>query len=302
MDINNCLPPVKVEILMKCICCESRRITSTIIGSSEYYKCSFCGLFFISKEADNNRKNIVFDHYRKIDPHERVAASKQFFFKTTLDYLSTQFNNEKRSLLDVGCGFGYFLELASRNGWSVSGVEIVGAAVQSARKTVGEKNIFHGSLKEAQYSEEYFDAITLWDVLVMVDSPFEKLQECYRILKRQGKIGIRVRNVLFQNMTYKIYFPFRNIASWLKVRKPYVFHRYNFHAKSLRLLLERVGFSAIQITNSPLTKGDPYSHTRNNKLTSVSKLLVDAIVRAIFQISGGRLIIGPSLLVWAEKM
>jgi 2-polyprenyl-3-methyl-5-hydroxy-6-metoxy-1,4-benzoquinol methylase len=287
---------------MKCICCESRRIISTIIGSEEYYKCSFCGLVFISREARNNRKNIVFEHYRNIDPHERVAASKQLFYKSTLDYLSTQVKNEKRSILDVGCGFGYFLEFASRNGWIVSGVEIVDPAVQSARKRVGGKNIFHGSLKEAQYSEGCFDAITLWDVLVMVDSPFEELKECYRILKRRGKIGIRVRNVFFQKMTYKIYFPFRNVASWLNVRKPYVFHRYNFHAKSLRLLLERAGFSSIQITNSLLTEGDPYSHTGIDKLTSILKFSVDVVARVLFPISRGRLITGPSLLVWAEKL
>jgi 2-polyprenyl-3-methyl-5-hydroxy-6-metoxy-1,4-benzoquinol methylase len=257
---------------------------------------------FISRETHNKSKNIAIEHYRNIDPHERVAASKQFFFKSTLDYLSTQIKNEERSILDVGCGFGYFLELASRNDWIVSGVEIVDAAVQKARKRVGGENIFHGSLKEAQYSEECFDAITLWDVLVMVDSPFEELKECYRILKRRGKIGIRVRNVLFQKMTYKIYFPFRNVASWLNVSKPYVFHRYNFHAKSLRLLLERAGFSSIQITNSPLTEGDPYSHTRIDKLTSVLKFLVDTVARVMFQISGGRLITGPSLLVWAEKL
>jgi len=273
-----------------------------MIGSREYFKCLFCGLMFISKRTAIDRKNIVLEHYRKIDPHERVAASKQFFFKSTLDYLSTQVKNEKRSILDVGCGFGYFLELASRNDWIVSGVEIVDAAVLSARKKVGEENIFHGSLKEAHYSEECFDAITLWDVLVMVDSPFEVLEECHRILKRQGTIGIRVRNVFFQKMIYTIYFPFRGVASNLNIKKPYVFHRYNFTAKSLRLLLQRLGFSRIQITNSPLTEGDPYSYARIGKLTGFLKLSVDMVDRVVFKISGGQLITGPSLLIWAEKL
>jgi 2-polyprenyl-3-methyl-5-hydroxy-6-metoxy-1,4-benzoquinol methylase len=287
---------------MECICCESNRIIPTIIASSEYYKCLFCGLVFTSREAGNNRNDMVLQHYRQIDPHERVAASKQLFFQSTLDYLTSQVKNENRSILDVGCGFGYFLEFATRNGWIVSGVEIVDAAVQAARKRVGGENIFHGSLQEAQYAEECFDAITLWDVLVMVDSPLEELKECHRILKSRGKIGIRVRNASFQNMTYKIYFPFRNIASWLNMKKPYVFHRYNFHPKSLRLLLERAGFSSVQISNSPLTEGDPYSHTRIDKLTSALKWLVDTVATSIFQISAGRLLTGPSLLVWAEKL
>jgi SAM-dependent methyltransferase len=287
---------------MKCICCESRRIISTIIGSEEYYKCSFCGLVFISREARNNRKNIVFEHYRNIDPHERVAASKQLFYKSTLDYLSTQVKNEKRSILDVGCGFGYFLEFASRNGWIVSGVEIVDHAVENARKTVGDENIFHGSLRDANYPDGYFDAITLWDVLVMVDRPFEEVKECYRILKQGGKIGIRVRNVLFQKTIFQLYSPFSNVASRFNIKNPYVFHRHNFSPKSLRLLLQRAGFRPILITNSPLTEGDPYSHTRIDKLTSFLKFWIDIFARVLFQMSRGRLVTGPSLLVWAEKL
>jgi 2-polyprenyl-3-methyl-5-hydroxy-6-metoxy-1,4-benzoquinol methylase len=252
--------------------------------------------------ANDNFQNIISKYYQNVDPHEQVALSKQSFFNMTLDYLSSQVKSNNRSILDVGCGFGYFLKSASEDGWETYGVEISDAAVWDARKTVKEAKIFHGSLKDAHYSDEYFDAITLWDVLVMVDSPFDELKECHRILKPRGKIGIRVRNVFFQKMAYKIYFPFRNIASWLKIKKPYVFHRYNFGAKSLQLLLHRAGFRPILITNSPLTEGDPYSHTRVDKLTGFLKSSVHIVGRVLFQISGGRLVTGPSLLVWAEKL
>jgi 2-polyprenyl-3-methyl-5-hydroxy-6-metoxy-1,4-benzoquinol methylase len=168
---------------------------------------------FSSYRTDKNVRDTVLSYYQNHDPHEKIATAKQAFFKSALNYLNSEIKTHKKSILDVGCGFGYFLEFTSRDDWSVFGVEIVDTAAQSAKKRVGEKNIFHGSLKDAQYSDECFDAITLWDVLVMVDSPFEELQECYRILKRRGKIGIRVRNVLFQKMTYTIYFPFRTVAS-----------------------------------------------------------------------------------------
>jgi len=287
---------------MECICCQSNRIIAQTIALREYYKCLFCGFIFTSERADNNFRNIVSNHYQNIDPHEQIAASKQSFFKFTLDYLASEIKADTMSILDVGCGFGYFLEFASKHGWDTYGVEITDAAVQGARRKIGEANIFHGSLREAYYSDERFDTITLWDVLFMVDSPFEELKECYRILKHGGKIGIRVRNVLFQKMTYTIYFPFRTVASWLNIKRPYVFHRYNFTTKSLRLLLQRLGFSRIHITNSPLTKSDPYSYTRIGKLTGFLKFSVDIFARVTFQMSRGRLITGPSLLVWAEKL
>jgi ubiquinone/menaquinone biosynthesis C-methylase UbiE len=287
---------------MKCICCQSNQIIFQPIGWREYYKCLSCDFIFTPEEVDNDSRNTVLSHYQNIDPHERVAASKQSFFNSTLSYLSSQVKIENRSILDVGCGFGYFLEFASKHGWNTYGVEIADAAVQGAKKKVGEANIFHGSLKNAYYSDECFDAITLWDVLVMVESPFEELEECFRTLKHRGKIGIRVRNVFFQKMIFQLYAPFSNVGSRFNIKNPYVFHRHNFSPKSLRLLLKRVGFRRIQITNSPLTEGDPYSHTRINKLTSVAKFLVDAASGTMFQISRGRLITGPSLLVWAEKL
>jgi len=268
----------------------------------KYYNCEFCGFLFTPERAENNSRSILKRHYRDIDPHERVAASKQSFFNLTIDYLSSEVKSNNRSILDVGCGFGYFLKSASGDGWKTYGVEISDAAVRGARKRVKEANIFHGSLKDAHYSDEYFDAITLWDVLVMVDNPFDELKECHRVLKQRGKIGIRVRNVLFQKMAYKIYFPFRDVASWLKIKQPYVFHQYNFGAKSLQLMLNRAGFGRIQVTNSPLTEGDPYSHTRIDKITSIQKFLIDIVAGFLFRISRGRLIAGPSLLVWSEKL
>jgi 2-polyprenyl-3-methyl-5-hydroxy-6-metoxy-1,4-benzoquinol methylase len=272
------------------------------MGWREYYKCLFCDFIFSPTKVDNNSRNIVLSHYQNIDPHKRVAASKQSFFNLTLSYLCSQIKIENRSILDVGCGFGYFLEFALKRGWNTYGVEIADAAVQGAQKKVGEASIFHGPLKEANYSDEFFDAITLWDVLAIVGNPLEELQECHRILKHQGRIGIRVRNVFFQKMAYKIYFPLRHVASWLKIKKPYVFYRYNFGAKSLRLLLNRAGFRPILLTNSPLTEGDPYSHIRIDKFTSFLKFWIDIFARLIFQMTRGRLITGPSLLVWAEKL
>ena len=240
-------------------------------------------------------------YYQNYDPHQRIATSKQHFFRWTLDYLSSEVQTDKRSLLDVGCGFGYFLELASRNSWNTYGVEIVDSAVEVARNKLGEKNIYHGSLRNAHYLDEYFDAITLWDVLVMVENPIEELRECYRILKGGGKIGIRVRNVDFQKIIYHIYLPLSKVASALQIKRPYVFHPHNFTKTALELILRRGGFSDIQIINSPLTKGDPYGHSQNRVLTTIIKNTTDILTKILFQLSRGRLIIGPSLLAWAEK-
>ena len=257
---------------------------------------------FTFSEAYTHANSSVLNHYQNYDPHEQVATSKQSFFRWTLDYLSSEIKTNQRSILDVGCGYGYFLELASRNNWNTYGVEILDSAVEVARKKLGQENIFHGSLRNAHYPDEYFDAITLWDVLVMVDSPVEELRECYRILKPGGKLGIRVRNVDFQKVIYRIYFPLNKVVSALKIKKPYVFHPHNFSKKSLDLILRREGFDNIEIINSPLTKGDPYGHSQFRGFASIIKYATDFSTKIPSNLSRGRLIIGPSLLAWAEKV
>ena len=154
---------------------------------------------------------------------------------------------------------------------------------------------------DANYPDCSFDAITAWDVLFIVDDPLKELKESYRILKHGGQIGIRVRNVIFQQLIYSLYLPIQNLASRFGVRNPYVFHRYCFTSKSMYSLLSRSGFRHIKISNSPLTKGDPYSHAKMSRLTIFTKALIELSARVIFSLTRGRYIVGPSLLVWAEK-
>lgn len=284
-----------------CICCESDQVVPEMVGSIPYSKCMFCGFMFVAEEESKNKRNTVSNHYQQIDPHARVAVSKKSFFRETLDYLSSAIKSPERTLLDVGCGFGYFLEFAARNGWDTYGVEIVDIAVEAARLKVGQKKIFHGSLKEANYEDNYFDALTAWDVLVMVENPFEELKECYRIIKEKGKIGIRVRNVTFQRLAYRLYAPFRKTASYLNIKTPYVFHPYCFTGKSIIYLLQRAGFDSTEVINSPLTEGDPYSYTGITWLTTLLKTAVDLSTKSLYWLTGGRWVLGPSLIAWARK-
>ncbi len=286
---------------MNCICCLSSWITSWPSGPAGHYLCRCCGFIFKGDGKKNNDINRMINHYQEIDPHEQVAESKLKFFNSALNFLSAYFEKGKGRILDVGCGYGYFLELVKQRGWNGYGVEIMKTAADIAAEKVGTNNIFSGRLKEAYYPKNSFDAITLWDILFIVDDPFEELQECYRILQCGGTIGIRVRNAFFQKMIYRIYQPCSGVASRLNIKNPVVFHQYCYSGQSIRELLFRVGFRHIQVFNSPLTIGDPYGHTAKIALTQSAKRIIDFVAKVIFLASSNRWVVGPSLLIWAEK-
>jgi ubiquinone/menaquinone biosynthesis C-methylase UbiE len=287
--------------MMNCICCNSRAITPSPFFLKRFYLCRGCGLIFQNQpDIDNLTDNIV-HHYQDIDPHEAVALSKKVFFEFALNYLGSKIGIRDKKILDVGCGYGYFLKLALKKGWEPNGVEVTENAAITARLEFGEKNIFQGMLNEANFEDNYFDAITLWDVMVMVNNPYEELKECHRILKQNGIIGIRLRNVAFQKLVYCMHLPFKKIYRKFGVKHPTVFHPFCFSPRSIKQLVQKSGFTNIRIENSPLTSGDPYAYGISRVPVQLAKTLVHLISKLIFMISRGRWIIGPSLLIWAEK-
>lgn len=286
---------------MNCVCCDSIRINQCFIETDEYYLCHNCGFLRLKNSKEKENSSCLQRHYQKNDPHKEVSNSKIAFYKLVLNYLSFCRKTNGKKILDIGCGYGYFLEMASKKGWEPTGIEVVQDAVESSQKKVGFNNIFQGKLKAGCLSANSFDVITLWDVIAIVDNPYDELKECYRLLKRGGLIGIRTRNVFFQLSVFRLFGFIKKIAIPFGIKEPYVFNRYCFSSRSLRALLSRLGFINIKISNSPLTSGDPYNHMALHYPVRLAKTCIYICSKFLFWITNGRRLIGPSLLIWAEK-
>ena len=286
---------------MHCICCLSTNLKPQPLEFEDFFSCPNCGLLFQSRNKPAAIQSSIVEHYQDDDPHSQVADSKLPFFNHAMDYLSTAVDQNNRTILDIGCGPGYFLELAKQRGWKVYGAELVNTLANQAKQRLATENIYPAKLKAANFPDDFFGAITLWDVLFIVENPSLELEECYRILRHGGTVGIRVRNVLFQKFAYYAFLPFKAICRKFGIKYPSVFHPYCFNSKSICSLLSRLGYTNIQIINSPLTTGDPYSHASLKGLLKNTKRLINFISKAVFKLSRKKWIIGPSLLIWAQK-
>jgi len=104
-------------------------------------------------------------------------------------------NGKKRGkLLDIGCGSGEFLNRMRKLGWDVMGIELDRKAIKLAREHFG-LNIYEGTLEEASFSENEFDAITMNHVIEHLCDPITTLKKCYRILKPRGKLVVITPNI-----------------------------------------------------------------------------------------------------------
>ena len=285
----------------KCPCCASNKLCYEPYSLSCYSRCVNCGLVF--SESGSRRDNTLSSlYYLERDPHLNVAQSKRAFYKLALLHLEKKFNGvRKRRLLDVGCGYGYFIRFAENVGWRSNGVEIVEEIARGANDKLGESKVFRGVLKDAHFEKNHFQVVTMWDVLHSVKDPYMELSECFRIMAPGGLIGVRTRNVTFQILCFRIFQALKETRHNIPASVPYVFHEFCFSKKSLIKLFGRIGFVEIEVTNSPSTKGDPYNYTKMKAITSVLKEIVDLSVRFLHFISGRHLVLGPSILLWAKK-
>jgi SAM-dependent methyltransferase len=240
-------------------------------------------------------------HFRAVDPHGAVAASKAGFYAQALGSLNSRIPRQPRTLLDVGCGFGYFLERAAAGGWQTMGVDIVPEAVSAARERVPLACLLATDLRGAGLAAGSLEAITMWDVLDMVPDPAAELVECMRVLAPGGVIGIRIRNLVGQLWLYRCYTRLGWLWRRAGIKSPFTFHRRSFAPKAIEHLLARTGFSEIESSNSPLTQGNPYDYSSLRGLAAFGKFGVAMLSGLISRLTGGRLLLGPSLLVWARK-
>ena len=114
-------------------------------------------------------------------------------------------------------------------------------------------------------------------------------------------IAIRVRNGPCQLGIYRLHRGLRRLWERLGIRPLFVFHRFSFTHRAIERLLQNRGFEILSIRNSPLTRGEPYQIRSMKGILQVGKTGVGVISDALFRLSAGRAIAGPSLLAWARK-
>ncbi len=113
-------------------------------------------------------------------------------FKHQVDILKKYLSLENANVLDIGCGGGLFLSLLKREGANVLGIELNDSRAQyaTAKHTLEiHKRPIESDFWQQRY-KNYFDAVTLWDVIEHVNYPVQTLQCAVNVLKPGGLLLI----------------------------------------------------------------------------------------------------------------
>jgi 2-polyprenyl-3-methyl-5-hydroxy-6-metoxy-1,4-benzoquinol methylase len=140
-------------------------------------------------------------------------------------------------LLDVGCGNGGFLATMQELGWEVAGVEPDGQATKVAREQFG-LSVHEGSLEEAGFPDDAFDAVTMSHVVEHLPDPISTLTECRRILKKGGRLVMTTPNI--KSLGHQLY-----REAWRGLEVPR--HLFLFSPAALRQSVERSGLQVFEL-------------------------------------------------------
>ncbi len=229
-----------------------------IPGEFNFFVCKNCGLIFqnpqlsdkelapyypkeyvaydFKKDGRNNLISLLYKTYHS----EKGNPILKFAFLPVRNLLRSMPKKINARYLDIGCGSGNFLRFVKENKMQPHGVD------PFLEKPIKELNIKNTDLFKAKYPSEYFDFITLNNVLEHVPNPLEVLKECNRILKRDGKIFVNVPNS--SSLNYHLF-------SWRWVSLELPRHLFIYSNKTLNIYGKKAGLKIERFNH----KSEPFT-------------------------------------------
>lgn len=205
-------------------------------------RCPKCWLAYVINPPSLSRLREYYSEKYFVNGKERFGYID---YRKDKEYLQINFRRkvkyirrfiQKGNLLDIGCGLGFFLELL-KDEMKVEGIEISSYAADFARKELG-LDVDHIPIEEAKLENNYYDLVTLWDVLDHTTNPFLLLSKTHKTLKKGGYVFIETGDLdsWFARVCGK---------RWYLMIPPT--HLNYFSKKSLFHLLQRIGYKVIDI-------------------------------------------------------
>ena len=154
-------------------------------------------------------------------------------------------SNTSRSIFDIGCGSGFFLEYMRRRGWRVSGIDPSAEHVTYAKRSLGLQDVWEGLWPLDYELNTQVDVVSLFHVIEHLLMPILALTAIKQILRPGGIVVLETPNV--ESWPAKLFGP-----RWVTLDAPR--HVNLFSKRTLSYCLGKAGFKVLMLkTFSPST-------------------------------------------------
>ena len=258
-------------------------------------RCNDCSLLYVNRIPAAENGKVIGEYYSgteaEIEANRVRYVDVSKFLLNEIDAL----HPVRGRLLDIGCGYGFFLAAAEQDGWSVSGTDLSEIAVEYVRSRHGIADVHVTDLSGDELTDERFDVINMTNVLEHVPSPTEVLGACVRRLEPGGLLVVRVPNMDYSIVQERL----AKVIEILRLGPGYKLsllateppsHLSGFNSRTLRRYFDKVGLETIVIKPSKLS-----ATAQQSRIYQVFESMVGLLYKASF----GKVNLAPTVIAVA---
>lgn len=234
-------------------------------------RCKRCGFIYVNPRPFIQEGYTDFFEEDVSDPETQWGAKSHLSFKSGLDRLEKMCPNKGR-ILDIGCGYGFLLDMAQKRGWQIFGVDTSKIAIQYCKDKL-DIEVFHGTVEDAAFPSDFFSAVVMWLCLEHLPDPKNTLKEIYRILSPNSMLIVRVPNVKFLLLKSKV-------MGTNSIIEGAPHHLSGFISKTLFLMLKTAGFKEVEVRPANINK-----MVLEGKLGVIGAKLIGSLANSFLEIA-----------------
>ena len=250
-----------------CQLCGARCGSFVRQGPYQYWKCSVCGVAQLLPQPCIEELRAFYRTFHLSTElggeYDEVEARMQADFPAKVVLAQYYTVSGEPTLLDVGCGKGFFVKVAQDLGFEAECIDISETGIEHARDVLGVRATC-GRLEEQMWSRR-FDIVTLWATIEHVPNPTELLRSIRKTL-RPG--GVLLCDTGLGDAPWESVLPGYN--QWYDAPQ----HLFVFTERSLCLILRNAGFEVLAVdTNFERSLARRIIRRTRHTLVSVSAYL-----------------------------
>ncbi len=239
-------------------------------GQFKYYKCNNCSLVNLDLSNGFGQKKYTEKYVDPFDESKKINIEQTETYKFITKNLVT-----RGKILDIGCGNGRLLWLASKEGWQPTGIELSEHYAAEIKEKLGIDVIVKDFL-ELDPNKKQFDIITLRHVLEHIPYPVQVLNKIKELLKPNGIVVMEFPNI--EGLTFKIKRLLNKTGVYKKkYKKDYIpGHSNEYNRNAFNYLTKATGFE-LKIWETYSSRKYMHFFYKNIKIGNKARALIQKI-------------------------
>lgn len=220
-----------------CIVCTNRDISSFYQGLN---KCNECGFVFAELTiSEEELLEIYHEAYFSGVEYVDYLGDRETYQKNFDNHLRKLKKfiepSRHRHLFEIGCAYGFFLDIARDHFENVQGIDIVVDGIQHCKEKLG-LDVLMGDLLEVDLGGGKIDVLCMWDTIEHLLRPHLYIQKISQQMERGALLALTTGDIESLNARVKK-------GRWRLIHPPT--HIHYFSRRTIKEFLARLGFDVI---------------------------------------------------------